>query len=124
MHSEVTITATPGGVIEISEYLGNRSKKAQLENWLEEQMKQDLKSDDVSFEMGNPYFRISTKFDALSQSKQIEILEYIRRNIMVQKESLNSQLWTIMKNVRGQEGAISAMEEILDKTLIREHVYV
>jgi len=124
MHSEVTITATPGGVIEISEYLGNRSKKAQLENWLEEQMTQDLKSDDVSFEMGNPYFRISTKFDALSQSKQIEILEYIRRNIMVQKESLNSQLWTIMKNVRGQEGAISAMEEILDKTLIREHVYV
>ena len=123
MHSEAVTVAAPVGVIDFNTYLGSRSQKAQLESWLEEKMKEELRTDDVSFLMDNPYTRISTKFDALSHSRQKEMLEYTRENIMVQRESLHSQLWTVMESVKGQEGALAAMEALLDKILLKEQVY-
>ena len=123
MHSEAVTVAAPVGVIDFNTYLGNRSKKAQLESWLEEKMKEELRTDDVSFFIDNPYTRISTKFDALSHSRQKEMLEYTRENIMVQRESLHSQLWTVMESVKGQEGALAAMEALLDKILLKEQVF-
>ena len=111
-------------VIDFNTYLGSRGKKAQLEIWLEEKMKEEMRTDDVSFLMDNPFSRISTKFDALSHSRQKEMLEYTRENIMVQKESLHSQLWTIMESIRVQEGALEDMEAFLDNMLLKEQICV
>lgn len=122
MHSEAVVEAAPTGVIDFNTYLRSRDGKVQLENWLEERMKEELGMDDVSLFIDNPYSRISTKFDALSRSRQKEMLDYTRENIMVQKESLQSQLWTVMESVRVQEGALAAMEALLDNILLKEQV--
>lgn len=121
MQNEETVSQayTPCKVIEMVDFGGK--KKDQLEKWLKEQIHERYGDrDEVTIK--NPLIRLSTKFEALSDSAQYELYGMAKRAALGNKGrmSISKEFWNFLEM---QPAAWEDIEEVADKLLLKEKVY-
>lgn len=106
-------------VIEMVKF--GRKKKDKLENWLKEQIHKKY-GDKDEITIKNPLIRLSTKFEALSDSAQCELYEIAKRAPFGNKGrmSMSKEFWNFLEM---QPVAWEDIEEVADRFLLKEEVY-